>query len=67
MKIQLLRHTGEFETVDIDGESVEREILETVREAEVKEASRGQLNRAYRLRAEMLTRDTGERHEVRTV
>lgn len=76
MKIQLIRHTGEFETVKVDQTQedgstekveVKREILETVRETEVDEDTRGQISRAYQLRAQMLTRDTEDRHETRMV
>jgi hypothetical protein len=76
MKIQIVKHTGELETITVDQKQedgsikpvdVEQEILETVQEADYTEDTKQQVMKAAALRAAMLSRDTGFRHVVKTV
>jgi hypothetical protein len=72
MKIKVNRHTGEYETkqteiTDTDGKKVKNdyreEILEEVQSIDV-EGADAKTVRAARLRAELLTRETGQKHSV---
>jgi len=74
MKIEIIKHTGEMETVQVeqtkeDGtkETVdqEREILEVIQDREFLEDEKDQVMKAAALRCAMLSRDTGFRHAVR--
>ncbi len=76
MTIQLTKHTDEYETLtrkttDEEGNTIdepyESEILETIREIEVTDDTKAKLSKAYKLRAELLTRDSGYKHSVRFI
>ena len=76
MKIQLIKHTGQFRNVSVkvrqaDGteKSVtkEEEVLKTVRETAVTAKTRGTVLASERLMAESLSQDTGAQHSVKHV
>ena len=76
MKIQLIKHTGNFRAVQAkepqaDGTqktvTKKEEILETVRETAVTAETKDDVLASERLMAESLAQDQGKKHEVREV
>lgn len=75
MKIQLIKHTGQFRNVAVkesqaDGTEksvTKEEVLETVRETAVTAETKDDVLASERLMAESLSQDTGAQHSVELV
>jgi hypothetical protein len=74
MTLQIIKHTGQFETVDtgqVDelGKAItaEREITEVVQTAEFTDEEKPMMAKKAQLRAMLLSRDTGKKHVVKMV
>ena len=74
MTVQIVKLTGEMETVKVEQKQEDgkikmvdqkNEIMETVQEVDFDEADKAMISKQAQLRAAMLSRETGFRHVVK--